>query len=171
MPNGGSDCCGTCWFNTKNKNEAGYKDRGDSGPDFCLIRQLHIDKPMYTYCANHPHRSPERVATPIGPVFVGDSTGYREIWQPSPDTEEIRLALLDLVSDISEQPLPEYPIGLYRDEIVIWQLGEFREQRALKILHKIAGFNPKAETGEPFHRSRESTISAAADAIKKIKES
>lgn len=24
MPNGGSDCCGTCWFNSDNKSKAEY---------------------------------------------------------------------------------------------------------------------------------------------------
>ncbi len=40
MPNGGSDCCGTCWFNAKNKGEAGYEHRGDAAPEYCLIRKL-----------------------------------------------------------------------------------------------------------------------------------
>ena len=52
MPNGGSDCCGTCWFNAKNKGEAGYGHRKDPDPEYCLIRQLEIRSPMYTYCAN-----------------------------------------------------------------------------------------------------------------------
>lgn len=58
MPNGGSDCCGTCPFNAKNKGEAGYAHRRDPEPHFCNIRSLPVDDPMYTYCANHPHRNP-----------------------------------------------------------------------------------------------------------------
>src|SRR5687768_955859 len=87
MPNGGSDCCGTCWFNVKNKGEAGYAHTGDPEPAFCSIRGLLIEDPFYTYCANHPHRRPERDAIPIGPVFTGEE---REMWQDSPDTEEVR---------------------------------------------------------------------------------
>ncbi len=168
MPNGSSDCCGTCWFNTKNKDEAGYGHRRDSGPDYCKIRQLEIVNPMYTYCANHPHRFPDKFALPIGPVFVGDSTGEREFWKPAPDTEEIRLGLLDLVSRITEKPSTEYPIGIYRDELVIYQLGEFREQRAVMHLQRIANFDPNTESGEPFNRMRTSTIKAAVEALRKI---
>jgi hypothetical protein len=168
MPNGGSDCCGTCWFNEKNKGEAGYNHRGDAGREYCLIRRLEILSPMYTYCANHPHRNPNKLDIPLGPVFIGDSTGFREIWQPSPDTEEIRQALVNLVSQITEQPENEYPIGIYLDEIVIWQLGEFKERRAIEHLQRIVNFNPDKSTGEPFHRARASTISAAETALRKI---
>jgi len=31
MPDGGSDCCGTCWFNERNKGEAGYAHADDAG--------------------------------------------------------------------------------------------------------------------------------------------
>lgn len=158
MPNGGSDCCGNrCWFND------GGRSKG-----YCVIRQLEISSPMYTYCANHPRRNPDRIEVPLGPAFVGDSTGRRELWQPSPDTEEVRLALLELLANIAEQPTNEYPIGIYRDEIVIWQLGEFKEQRAIEHLQRIANFEPNAETGEPFHRSRQSTVRAAIAALQKI---
>lgn len=90
MPNGGSDCCGTCWFNAKNMGQAGYNHARDSEPVFCTIRNLSIETPFYAYCANHPHRRPYRDSIPIGPVFTGDSEGVRELWKPSLDTEEIR---------------------------------------------------------------------------------
>ena len=67
-----------------------------------------------------------------------------------------------------EQPEEEYPIGIYLDEIVIWQLGEFKEQGAIEYLQRIANFDPEATTGEPFHRVRASTVRAAEEAIKKI---
>ena len=44
MPNGGSDCCGTCWFNAKNKGEKGYGHAKDPEPAFCTIRALPIEK-------------------------------------------------------------------------------------------------------------------------------
>ena len=90
MPNGGSDCCGSCWFNAKNKGQAGFDHADDPEPDFCTIRDLAIKVPFYTYCGNHPHRRPEQDPIPIGPVFTGDPSGAREFWKPSPDTEEIR---------------------------------------------------------------------------------
>ena len=73
MPNGGSDCCGTCWFNAKNKGQAGYDHASDHEPAFCTIRSLPIEDAFYTYCGNHPHRTPERDPIPIGPVFTGDA--------------------------------------------------------------------------------------------------
>ncbi len=59
MPNGGSDCCGTCWFNTKNEGEVGYDHCDSPRPDHCEIRELKITNSFYTYCANHPHRKNE----------------------------------------------------------------------------------------------------------------
>src|SRR5215813_13426367 len=36
----------------------------------------------------------------------------------SPDTEAVRQHLLDLVAQIKEPPDEEYPIGIYRDELI-----------------------------------------------------
>jgi len=165
MPNGGSDCCGTCWFNAKNKGEAGYGHASDPEPAFCTIRGLAIAHPFYTYCGNHPHRRPERDPIPIGPVFTGNE---RELWQRSPDTEEIRQHLLALIGQIEEQPRSEYPIGQYADEVVVWQLGEFKESRAAESLRRIVSFDPNsAETG-PFGRDRHSLVQFAREALGKI---
>ena len=140
MPNGGSDCCGTCWFNRRNRGERGiHHRRGDNEQQpHCQIRDLAIDDPFYTYCANHPHRRPEPDPLPIGPVtqYAGDGmTNDRRIWMPSPDSEKIRQHLLDLLTDEVEKLREEnlgvsYPIGPDILEVVVWQLGEFREQRA-----------------------------------------
>ena len=127
MPNGGSDCCGTCWFTTRNQGQAGFRAADRSIPAHCTIRDLPPANPFYIYCANHPHRCPERDPIPIGPTYTGDSSGRREVWQVSPDTEAIRQHLLDLLAAIPEKPATEYPIGAYRDEVVVWQLGEFRD--------------------------------------------
>ncbi|MDX1948282.1 MAG: hypothetical protein SFU86_23020 [Pirellulaceae bacterium] len=173
MPNGGSDCCGTCWFNARNKGEAGYGHTKDPEPHFCTIRNLAIEDPFWTYCGNHPHRRPERDPIPIGPVFVtdGDSPQMygRKVWQPSPDTEEIRWHLLELAVDIEPAPAEEYPAGVYTDELVVWQLGEFREQRATGILEWIAKFDPTATSPGPFSRTRESLVAAARTALAKIR--
>ena len=168
MPNGGSDCCGTCWFNAKNKGERGYDHASDPEPDFCVIRDLPVDDPFYTYCGNHPHRRPERDAIPIGPVFTGDSFGNREFWQPSPDSEEIRRHLLELLDEMREEPASEYPIGTYADEVVVWQLGEFREPRAAHRLRRIIAFRPDAAEEGEFGRTREELIELAQEALDKI---
>ncbi len=141
MPNGGSDCCATCWFNRTNRGEAGYQHRDSPGEDHCEVRDLSIENPFYTYCANHPHRRPDRDPIPIGPVerFAGDySTNAREVWQPSPDTEEIRRHLLDLLSELFLHiPADRYPIGPSLASVIMRQLGEFREPRAVRDLEWI----------------------------------
>jgi hypothetical protein len=171
MPNGGSDCCGTCWFNARNKGEAGYGHADGPEPKFCTIRGLVIEHPFWTYCANHPHRRPERDPIPIGPVFIyaGGYPHDRKPWQPSPDTEEVRQHLLELVDAISEQPKEEYPTGIYTDEMVVWQLGEFREGRAVEELRRIAAFLPEASAGR-FGRTRESLVAVAKEALAKLGE-
>jgi hypothetical protein len=169
VPNGGSDCCGTCWFNARNKGEAGYAHAGDPEPNFCTIRGLAIENPFWTYCGNHPHRRPDRDPIPIGPVFIDDGDGRKQ-WQPSPDTEPVRQHLLELIRAIPEQPKEEYPIGVYTDEMVVWQLGEFREGRAAEELRRIAAFVPEASAGR-FDRTREGLVAAAKEALAKLGES
>jgi hypothetical protein len=170
MPNGGSDCCGTCWFNTRNKGEAGYAHARDAEPAFCSIRNLAIEQPFYTYCGNHPHRRREPDRLPIGPVFNGDSSGARQLWQASPDTEEIRQHLLSLLDAQDRQPASEYPIGVYADEIVVWQLGELREVRAIDGLRRIAAFDPSTAESGPFGRTRQGLVRLAREAIAKIED-
>lgn len=143
MPNGGSDCCGTCWFNRINGGEQGSRSRG-LGPneDFCEIRDTQIADPFYTYCANHPHRRPNKDTIPIGPITVhvgGGLTNDREIWKLSPDTEEIRLHLIQIIGESLPHIAQEdrYPIGDRVLAVAIWQLGQFRERRALRPLEWI----------------------------------
>lgn len=169
MPNGGSDCCGTCWFNARNKGEAGFDRADDPEPNFCTIRGFAIEDPFWTYCGNHPHRRPNRDPIPIGPVFVSaDGFPYgRKTWLPSPDSEEVRKHFLDLVTDIPEQPTEEYPAGAYTDGLVVWQLGEFRETRAVDVLRRIAAFAPEAAAGR-FGRTRETLVAVAKEALAKI---
>jgi ligand-binding SRPBCC domain-containing protein len=168
MPNGGSDCCGTCWFNAKNKGEAGYAHSRDPEPDYCTIRNLVISDAFWTYCANHPHRRPVQDRIPIGPVFVDSKGKGRSVWVASPDTEEIRQHLLQLLAAMIEEPRDEYPIGGYADEIVAFQVGEFSELRALSDLKRIAAFSPKASTGTILDRSRASLVAVAKAALVKI---
>ena len=135
MPNGGSDCCGTCWFNRANRGERGYPAGvGGAEPHFCEIRDIEIANPFYTYCANHPHRRPDRDSIPIGPVtrYAGDGfSNDRAVWLDSPDTEEIRLHLLSLLDEFfTNVAADRYPIGHGLGNVLIGQLGRFRERRA-----------------------------------------
>ena len=137
MPNGGSDCCGTCWFNRSNGGERGSANFNREIPSFCEIRGLSIPDPFYTYCANHPHHRPNRDAIPIGPVYVGDSFGAREFWEPSPDTEEIREHLLDLVRN-PEEHTDGYPFFSPPPHVrAIEQLVDFGDQRVIEALEDL----------------------------------
>lgn len=137
MPNGGSDCCGTCWFNRSNGGERGFANFNREVPSFCEIRGLPISDPFYTYCANHPHHRPKRDAIPIGPVYVGDSFGTRKFWEPSPDTEEIREHLLDLVRN-PEEHTDGYPFFSPPPHMrAIEQLVDFGDQRVIEALEEL----------------------------------
>jgi len=93
----------------------------------------------------------------------------RERWRASPDTAEIREHLLELVATIEEQPSYVYPVGTSCDEIVVWQLGEFREQRAADDLRRIAAFSPDAPAN-PLGRSFERLVAAAQEALMKLRQ-
>ncbi len=164
MPNGGSDCCGTCWFNARNKGKAGRVYPREPGPGYCTIRDLTIDMPFYTFCGNHPHHRPDRDAIPVGPVFTGIE---RNVLALSPDTEEIRRHLLDLLGQIKLFPDTEYPIGLYADELVVWQLGEFRERRAVEALRLITLFNTTTEV-DMLGRTHRHLVQLAFASLAKI---
>ncbi len=144
MPNGGSDCCGTCWFNRKNEGQKGTDHASADKEPYCEIRGVAIRNPFWTYCANHPHRCPDRDPVPIGPILVyaGDGwTNDREVWKPSPDTEAIRLHLLEMLNTleetISQVEADWYPIGPPLAATIMWQLGQFREERAVQRLRWI----------------------------------
>ena len=153
MPNGGSDCCGTCWFNRANRGKAGSANHDSSVRSCCEIRAVAIENPFYTYCANHPHRRPDRDPIPIGPILRPGEVGPtspeigptlldsrpRVVWKPSPDTEEVRRHLLRLLSGLRRHaakdrhfPTPGLAVT------VLWQLGEFAEARAIPDLERIA---------------------------------
>ena len=170
MPNGGSDCCGTCWFNLRNKGKAGYDHSHDPEPNRCTIRGLEITDAFYTYCANHPHRRPVRDPVPIGPVFVADDdgSGARLVRVPSPDSPEVRAHLLNLLAGIQETPAKEYPIGVHLEEAVILQLAAFREPRAVPDLLRVAAFD--AGISDSFGLTRQALVASATEALRTIGE-
>jgi hypothetical protein len=172
MPNGGSDCCGTCWFNRANEGRAGYPSTPieERLASFCEIRDLPVDDPFYTYCANHPHRNPNRLSVPIGPVYTGDSFGNREPLHPSPDSEEIRRAVLALLASIPEAPTEEYPIGLSLETVIIAQVAAWGERRALPDLERIAAFRDAPKDDDAWFQRDQSRLKAlAADALSRIR--
>lgn len=157
MPNGGSDCCGTCRFNKAN---AGRQDGVPLRPEhfdsfreasYCEIRELDIENPFYTYCANSTVRLKRGVTVPLGPVYVHEwtevvnpETGARGLgsnripWVDAPDTEEVRAQLLRFLKEL-ELLTDGYPwhgkdLGIE----VINELERLREPRAIPILKQIA---------------------------------
>ena len=142
MPNGGSDCCGTCWFNRSNGGKPGSRNFNRTIPSHCEIRSLDISNPFYTYCANHPHHRPARDPIPIGPVYVHRQSGnfgsVREVWQSSPDSEEIRQHLLEIVREPGEHR-DRYPFFSASPHIkAIEQLVEFGDERVVDALEELA---------------------------------
>jgi hypothetical protein len=80
---------------------------------------------------------------------------------------------VSLLRSIKALPGYEYGNGFaYTPYVVMWQLGEFKEQRALDDLWRIAACDPRAAldpcAGYGPHRMRELTILFAEDAILKI---
>ena len=151
MPNGGSDCCGTCWFNRSLGGRRGGANFNEEVPSHCEIRDLDIPDPFYTYCANHPYHRPGRDPIPIGPVYVHRTTGplgdgVRKKWQPSPDTEEIRQHLLDIVRLPDEHADEGYHFYTHpAHAAAILQLLEWRDERLIAALEEIAR-RPEVET-------------------------
>ena len=95
----------------------------------------------------------------------GRKDGYffeysRHVWKRSPDSEEIRQHLLDLLKSIAEQMRRDwYPIGVGLGETIVWQFGEFKERRAVTGLERIREYAPKG------------LAKAASDALAKIQKS
>jgi hypothetical protein len=76
--------------------------------------------------------------------------------------------LLDLLRQLEEQPRSAYPIGPSADEVVVWQLGEFKESRAAEALRRVASFDPNSAEASPFGRPRRSLVRLAGEALGKI---
>jgi hypothetical protein len=185
MPNGGSDCCGTCCFNEKNQGRASYAHADDPGRDYCAIRALNVgDTPsgaFYTYCANHPHHNPDRIDIPIGPVYVGVADpprssiigARREPWQPAPDSTKVRRKVIALAEHLSLDLQPEYPFGASLRLAVIEQLAAWGDTTALPALRRIAQADalptPPELTG--IGRDPARLVEAARAAINKIEAS
>jgi hypothetical protein len=81
MPNGGSHCCGECYFNkavweTIDLSREQLNDRFDHFVDlsFCTLRQVNITNPFWTYCRNF--RSSDYINHDTATVTEQDVKGY-----------------------------------------------------------------------------------------------
>ena len=177
MPNGGSDCCGTCWFNSINKGKAKpIKTKDNISPKSkCLIRDLEIPDPFWTYCANHPHHTyhthPERIKIPIGPVYVNDGYPYtRKVWVNPPDTEVIRLELIKILSGITSDLQEQSPAPLNLEVETILQIVVLKEERAINELLRIANLDVGLYREKPIGHinNKAVTVGIAAEAVLEI---
>lgn len=172
MPNGGSDCCGTCWFNSKNDGKPGYHGAEKPGKVRCIIRDIEPEDPFYTYCANHPHHNKDRIDVPLGPVFINDP---REIWLLPPESEEITVKLLSLLDTITNEVQKRYPSPTDLEEIIIEQLMRGKEKRAipglLNIIHlDINTFQDYKSEEHFFIRNKAIIVGKAIEALLYISE-
>ena len=115
MPNGGTDCCGTCWWFAPKMVEMKFATSPGATreiPPWCTIRRIRIDDPFWTYCANHPYRHGEPDPIPIGGVERGDG-GYHNVrWRayPPENGPVVRAhlgALLERQAAAEEERAPE----------------------------------------------------------------
>ncbi len=54
------------------------------------------------------------------------------------------------------------------DDIIVWQLGEFREVGAIQALRRITGFRVFRLRSNPLTRDRKVTVQLAKEALEKI---
>ena len=138
MPNGGSDCCGTCRFSNKYDASIDQVHFDKSRPTICTIRNVEVEKPFWTYCANHDYHNPQKISFPIGPVYKAGNYPYdRVVWENAPDTEEIRVGIFKLLDEIDENLKFEYVIAISLEEEIIKQVQEYKDPRSIKGLLKV----------------------------------
>lgn len=172
MPDGGSDCCMTCWFNSTHEGRRGLFPEANDLPARCVIRDFPIDGIASTFCANHPNHTGTPLRLPLGPVLVCGSFPYdREVAIPSPDSEEIRLMLLGILESMPERPKQGYANGDKVGDTAVKQLGLFREPRAVPGLRRVLTFDPRtlAEGARPESSDdRTRTVGLAVEALAAI---
>ena len=76
--------------------------------------------------------------------------------------------MLTLLAGMEHQSDAEYHLGMYTDEVVVWQLGELREPQAVERLRRIASFESTAPGSCPFGRTRHELVRLAREALAKI---
>ena len=153
MPNGGPDNCLSCHFNLGRRSHGRRDDDDDLAPygyrrhNYCTIRRIDIPDPAYTYCANRfmtPDSEPYTL--PVGPVLASNNpfrgVAGREVWIPSPDTEEIRRYLLEMVRNPTRgygsyaNPFPmEVFVRPYMAAAT--QLVQWRDRRVIGALEEL----------------------------------
>lgn len=74
-------------------------------------------------------------------MFIGDLWGNREVWMQAPSDQETRdkaLALLSKLPDALSEEQPGYLFGVPLAEMIIRQIAEWLDHRAIPELERIA---------------------------------
>lgn len=135
MPNGGTDNCGTCSFNKRNKGTTGHLYANVDAPHHCLLRDFQIterSEGFWIYCGNHSQLPNGGIDVPIGPVFKnfsGSSAGERVVVLESPDNSAVRNTLLRFVGSMPVQTSTMSPISSK-----LHDFGSRRQQPMLNAL-------------------------------------
>lgn len=143
----------------------------NSEHEFCFIREEVIENYCWTYCMNHPLFNKNNVTTAMGPMYnYAPNHSRRRVIVHSPDNQAVKDGLLAQANKIKE--VIDYNANdAMRDEVIIWQLGEFQDKRAIKLLRGIEQFDEEVAVSPPTGRAnctRELLIKAATHALDKI---
>ena len=101
----------------------------------CTLRDCEIALPGRSYCANHPDCGDGNARVPVGPVFIRSSDGP-EILVESPDSREIRNALINMVQDSAAGHVDAMTP---QEATALWQLERWDEPRAYVLRDTIRG--------------------------------
>ena len=145
----------------------------DEAHDVCSIREQNIENAMWTYCINHPRYNKSSITTPLGPMYsYGPSHSTRNVINKAPDTQACKNTVLAEAEKIKE--VTDYHcIELDRDIVIVLTLGEYQEQRAIKLLKRIQKFGIEIDVSPPAEGTmwtREELIKAAIQSLNKITE-
>lgn len=169
MPIGERQCCRTCWFNLGYQDEPGYRHASEPKSHLCVIRKVEISDPYNSYCANHTLNVPLKVAMPIGPIYQDDAPKNRKVWISLEDTPENRLSHLEFLRNLSEVTLEDYSLKKSLLDIVVEQLIEWREYRAIPFLRRIASWPAQLDGADwRLALQDEVTVKSATKALEKL---
>ena len=104
----------------------------------CELRRLALRRPYQTFCANHHEIADMYRPRPVGPLFRKAPDGERLIDEPSPDNKAVRDDLLQALNDFPGRDIARHIEFL---EVIIWELGQFREIRAIAKLIELADWS------------------------------
>lgn len=181
MPNGGSDNCGTCCHNSANKGQTGYPRTPPSEKTAkCLIRDIDIANPFWTYCVNHPYKNEFDIRIPIGAVYGGMTQKgvtekgdrwiqyERAVLLLPPDTIEMREKLLELLNTYIEE-VGRPSLFAFIEEVVK-QLGRYGERNAVEGIRRLINLDLSDILQEEYYPrfKKISIIAVAIEALSKI---